>query len=58
MQHHNIDASMPLPEGKEPTHEALEKIFNIMVASVGEKKREEIIKDAMAYYNDLPPNVR
>lgn len=48
---------MPLPENKEATHEALEKIFNIIVASMGDKS-EEIVKDAMAYYHDLPPNVR
>lgn len=49
---------MPLPEAKEATHEALEKIFNIMIQSMDEKRQEEIIKDAMAYYNDLPPSVR
>lgn len=58
MEYHNIDSSMPVPVAKEATHEGLEKIFNILIASIEEKKREEIIKDAMAYYHDLPPNVR
>jgi len=58
MKYHNIVRPMPLPEAKEATHEALEKIFNIMIQSMDEKRQEEIIKDAMAYYNDLPPSVR
>jgi len=58
MEYHHIDKSMPVPQAKEATHEGLEKIFNILIASIEEKKREEIIKDAMAYYHDLPPNVR
>lgn len=57
IQHHNLPSDLPLPEGKEATHEALEKIFNIIVASMGDKA-EDIIRDAMSYYHDLPPNVR
>lgn len=57
MDHHNIPKVYPLPESKEAMHVGLEKIFNIMVASMGEKV-DKVIHDAMAYYNDLPPNVR
>jgi hypothetical protein len=57
MEYHKI-GDMPCPEGKEPVHEAMEKIFNIMLGSIEETKREAIIKDAIAYYHDLPPNVR
>ena len=57
IEYHKLPSDLPLPESKEATHEALEKIFNILVASMGDKA-DDVVKDAMAYYHDLPPNVR
>lgn len=58
VEYHKIDKDIPLPDGKEYPHISFEKIFNVMIHSMSEEKREAIIKDAIAYYNDLPPSVR
>lgn len=55
--YHKIE-NLPLPDSKDGPHAALEKIFNCLISTLPEDKRKEIVKDAWAYLNDLPPNVR
>lgn len=57
MEHHEI-SDMPLPGAGDTAGVALEKIFRILVLTIPEEKRKSMIKDANAYYHDLPPHVR
>lgn len=58
IEHHKFVPYVQLPQPKEKAHEFLAKLFDLMLHSMGEEKRKQAIKEADAYYNDLPPSVR
>ena len=58
IEYHKLAPYVQFPQPKEKTHEFLAKIFDLMLHSMGEEKREQAIKEADTYYNDLPPSVR
>lgn len=58
IEYHKLPEILPLPEAKEATHMAMIKIFDIILYSMGEEKRQELIKEALDYYHDLPIAVR
>jgi hypothetical protein len=57
MEYHNIP-DMPIPQPKDSNDKALSKIFDIMICSMGEEKREAILKDAEEYLYSIPPSGR
>lgn len=57
MEHHKI-SEMPTPQPKDSTDMALSKIFDIMICSMGEEKRDAILKDAEEYLYSVPPSAR
>jgi hypothetical protein len=57
MDYHKID-KMPVPTEGDFTIVALEKIFRIILASIDETRRNEILKDAERYISDLPAHVK
>jgi surface polysaccharide O-acyltransferase-like enzyme len=58
MNYHNIPDYTLLPNLYDKSHELLAKILNIMLLTMSEYNREALLKDAEAYLNDLPPNLR
>jgi antitoxin component of RelBE/YafQ-DinJ toxin-antitoxin module len=57
-KHNNLPITLLMPEAKQATHQALARIFDILLLSMGEEKRNELLNDAEEYFNDLPPSVR
>lgn len=57
MEHHKIP-EMPLPHSGISTHEALSRIFDIMLCSMGEEKRSEILKNLNEYNMGIPAHFR
>lgn len=50
--------NMTLPNAGDMTHVALSKIFDIILHSMGEDKREEILKDLDEYIMSIPAVLR
>jgi hypothetical protein len=57
MEHHNLPATLPTPSSGDSTEQALAKIFDIMLHSLGIEKRYEMIKEAEDYIAGLPPDL-
>ena len=55
--YHNLPKDLPFPEMKDQGNVALEKIFTVMLASMG-SKAEELLKDADEYFHSIPPSAR
>lgn len=56
--HHEIAGEIDYPDNKDKMEDALSKIFDIILLSMGEKKREDLIVESVAYFRDLPPSLR
>jgi hypothetical protein len=52
--HHKLPANLPVPVAGLSTHVALSRIFDIMLHSMGEEKREEILKNLDEYNMSVP----
>jgi len=50
--------NLPLPSAGDMTHVALSKIFDIILHTMGEEKREEILKDLDEYIMSIPAVLR
>ena len=58
IKHHHLSSFLPLPEPDQPIHKSMERIFDIMLRSMGKKRRDELLEDAREYLNSLPPSLR
>jgi hypothetical protein len=54
MKHHNIQTHLPVPNHTDKNIDALSKIIDIMVETMGEEKRKEILADLNKYKISLP----
>jgi len=56
IEHHGIvmDKSNCLPDGSMKIHLALSRILDVMVHSMGENKRSEIMKELDEYKKEIP----
>jgi len=52
--HHKLSKNLPLPESSSSTEEALSRIFDVMLHSMGEEKRNEVLDDVSNYSMSLP----
>lgn len=52
--YHNLSKDLPLPESGLSTEEALSRIFDVMLYSMGEEKRNEFLQDVNEYSKSLP----
>jgi hypothetical protein len=49
IEHHKIIADLPMPTSGLKTHEALSRIFDIIIHSMGNEKQEEYLKNLDEY---------
>ncbi len=56
--HHNLSKDLPLPTSGLSTHVALSRIFDVILYSMGEEKREEIMKELDQYNMEIPAHFR
>jgi hypothetical protein len=49
IEHHNLSKNIPLPSSHMLIHLALSRIFDVMLYSMGEEKRRNIIKELEEY---------
>jgi len=56
--HHKIKDKIELPETGLKMELSLARIFDMMLMTMGEDKREALLDESIAYYRDLPPSVR
>lgn len=57
-EHFKIEEHLIFPEGKDNAAQCLSKIFDLILHSLGEEKRKELLADSLKYYYDVPPSVR
>lgn len=53
INHHKLPNDLPIPEKGLFLEESLARIFNVMLYSMGEQKREELLKDSEEYLRSL-----
>lgn len=58
IEYHDLDKSLELPKHDDLSHIMLEKIFNIMIQTMDEETREDILKQAQEYNMSLPSCIR
>ncbi len=58
IEYHDLDRSLDLPKSEDLPHIMLSKMLNIMLETMDESKREEILKDAQEYSMSLPAYIR
>lgn len=58
INHHNLDKSLPLPEGNLKIHLALSRILDVMVHSMGEEIRNAVLKELDEYKMSVPAAFR
>ena len=58
IEHHKLQEDLPLPSPGISTHDALSRIFDIMLHSMGEEKRAECLKNLDEYNMGLPAHFR
>lgn len=58
INHHKLSKNLPVPSNGITNHEALSRIFDIMIHSMGDEKRQEILKDLEEYNKGIPPHFR
>src|SRR5271154_4995315 len=54
IEHHKLKEDLPLPIPGLSNHEALSRIFDIMLHSLGEEKRTEYLKNLDEYNIGIP----
>ena len=52
--HHNLPINLPVPIAGVSTHVALSRIFDIMLYSMGEEKREAVLRNLDEYNMSVP----
>lgn len=52
--YHKLSQELPVPTYSLPLHESLSRIFDIMLHSMGEEKRNEILIELDEYAKSLP----
>lgn len=58
IKHHNLPSDLPMPEGNIQIHLALSMILDVMVRSMGDEKRKEILKELEDYKLSVPVKYR
>lgn len=58
IEHHKLSSDLPLPIPGLTTHEALSRIFDVMLHSMGEEKRQETLKNLDEYSMGIPAHFR
>ncbi len=58
IEYHELDKSLELPNSKDLPHVMLSKILDIMLQTMDEEKRQEILKDTQEYNMSLPAYIR
>jgi len=56
-EHHNIPDTIPLPSGNMKPHKLLSYILDVMAHSMGEEKRNSILKELEEYKSGLPTDL-
>jgi len=54
ISYHKLPHDIPVPDSSLSTEEALSRIFDIMLYSIGEEKRNEVLDDVSNYSMSLP----
>jgi hypothetical protein len=54
IEHHNLPKDLPMPCAGLTTHEALSRIFDVILYSLGEEKRQEILSNLNEYKMGIP----
>lgn len=58
ISYHELDKKLLRPEPKQPIEESLSRIFDIMIHSMGKRKRKQILDDLDKYKMDIPAAFR
>lgn len=58
IEKHKLDDTLPLPGEGDNAVSALSKIFDLIVHSLGERKRQEILKELDEYVMGIPAQLR
>lgn len=58
IKHHKLNKNLPVPSMHMTIEESLSRIFDIMLHTMGNAKRTEIIKAIDEYVESLPPTLR
>ena len=58
IEHHNLSKDLPMPCGGLTTSEALSRIFDIILHSLGEEKRNEALEKLKEYNMGIPSCLR
>lgn len=53
IKHHKLLEDLPVPEKGHSAEQALAKIFDIMLYSMGDEKRETLLKESEEYFNSI-----
>ena len=56
--HHNLPTNLPVPVAGVHNHVALSRIFDIMLHSMGQEKREAVLRDLDEYNMSVPACLR
>jgi hypothetical protein len=51
--HHNLPKDLPLPQGNLKMNVCFSRILDVMIHSMGEEKREAILKELNEYTNNI-----
>lgn len=57
IKHHNLP-DLPKPQPNNTVDDALSKIFDIILHSLGDEKRDAILKEVEEYCQSIPPSAR
>ncbi len=55
---HKLDDTLPLPGEGDTNSGALSKIFDLIIHSLGEEKRQQILKECDEYVMGIPAQLR
>ena len=58
VEHHDLPKDLPVPEMYIPMHKSLSRIFDIIIHSMGDEKRQKILDDLDKYKMDMPSHFR
>lgn len=56
--YHNLSADLPVPSVGLPISVSLSRIFDIMLHSMGQEKRDQMIRESNEYLMQIPASLR
>lgn len=54
IEHHKLSSDLKRPDNADTIESAISKILNIMISSMGNEKKDQIIQEVLEYNSSLP----